>query len=385
MEENQGNRVRLIILIFSLMLLQGFMDNIRGVLIPTIKSDFGVNYTNIASMMFLGSLGYITATFTGGMISEKIGQRKLIILGYGIIFLSFWGISRVTQYYTFVFFMFLLGCGMGYNTIGASTLAPKVFIKNQGIMMNLMHFFYGAGSVIGPRFTGALLIGGLLWRDIYKVSLIVIAVFFLYFCFCPFPKAEQSRTGRSLSINEIFTNKKVMLFSLLLGFYVSSEIGIANWLVTYLQDAKGKTPLISASYLSAYFMIFTFGRLIGGFIMEKIGYIKGLTIFILSGLICCLIGILGNDYFIPVCGFFISIVYPTMITVVMKSFKEGLSSILGIIMTAASGINMFGNWIVGKIYDLYGAETGFGMIGIYLAMTFLLWLILRRELKDVQA
>ncbi|MBB6217122.1 fucose permease [Anaerosolibacter carboniphilus] len=384
MEMQNKMRRMLIVLTFGLMLAQGCIDNIRGVLIPSIKEAFMVSYTSIATMMLVTTFGYILATFTGGMMTDKIGQKKVILTGFGFILIAILGISTAGIYYLFVFSMLLLGYGIGLLTIGASTLAPIIFIKNQGIMMNLMHFFYGVGATIGPRFAGGLLDAGFTWQSIYRYSLIPVGGVLVYFLLCKFPKIEEGEKEEKVSLLEILKNRRVILFSLIFGFYVASEVGLANWFATYLQYAKGMSELESASYLSLFFMIFTVGRLVGGFIAERVGYMRSIFLFVFSALCCITIGLFGGSNLtivISIGGFFFSIIYPTVMVVLIKSFKKGLNSILGVVMTASSVINMTANWLIGRVNDMFNETVGFSMIIFFLSMVLLLLLLLKRELS----
>lgn len=383
MENQKRLRNMLIILTFGLMLVQGSIDNIRGVLIPSIKDEFMVNYTSIATMMLLSTLGYITATFTGGMMTDKIGHKKLIFAGFLFAITGIAGIATAGTYFVLVLFMFFLGYGIGLLTMGASTLAPVVFVKNQGIMMNLMHFFYGMGATVGPKYAGMLLAAGTAWRDIYRYSLIFVGMALIYFLFCKFPHIEEKKKEERVPLREILMDRRVVLFSLLLGFYVASEVGLANWLATYLQNVKGMSESRSASYLSLFFMIFTIGRLIGGFIAERVGYMRSVFIFVLSALVCLAIGIFGKKEYVMIIslgGFFFSIVYPTVMVILIKSFKKGLNSIMGVVITASSGINMIANWFIGKMNDLFHEAVGFSMIMFFLSVVLVLLLMLKREL-----
>ncbi|WP_169832967.1 MFS transporter [Geosporobacter ferrireducens] len=386
MLENKRMGNMLIILIFGLMLLQGFMDNMRGVLIPSIREFFQIDYTSLAWMMLISTLGYIGATFSGGLLIEHIGQQKVIFIGLTGLAAGAFGISSAWNFFALIFFMFILGSGIGFINIGASTITPILFVKNQAIMMNLLHFFYGFGATLGPRYAGILLASNYLWRDVYRYSILVIGVLGVYFLTCSFPKVERSEKKQKVAIQQIASDKRIILFSMLLGFYVAGEIGIANWFVNYLQQGRDMTPLQSASYLSLFFMIFTFGRLVGGFIAEKLGYMRSIILYVAMAIFCLGIGIFGSKPFIimiSVSGFFFSIVYPTVMALLIKTFDSGINSILGFVMAFSSMINMLANWMVGKTNDLFGVAIGFYLVLFYMSIVLLLLLLLSRNIKSL--
>ena len=383
-------RVQLMVLIFGLMFIKGWTDNIRGVLVPMIQSDFGVNYTSLATMMLLSTFGFIAATFTGGILSDKIGHRKVLILSFIIVVLSILGISSSNSFRIFITYMTILGYGAGLSTVGASTLAPIIFIKNQAIMMNLLHFFYGVGATIGPRYAGGMLSYNFNWKQIYLYSLLVVGIFIVYSFTCKFPKVVGHKKNDKLPLKDILKDKNVILFSLMLGFYVAAEVGIGNWLVIYLQRGKGLDELQSASYLSIFYVVFTIGRLCGGFIVERVGYLKSVKYAITLSLSCMLLGIFAGKQMlimIPLSGLFFSIIYPTGMTIVMKSFDRGISTIIGVVMTSASAVNMITNWTIGRANDYFGESIGFGLILLFQIITIVLVVLIQKQgmrTKEIQ-
>lgn len=386
MLENKRMTNMLIILIFGLMLLQGFMDNMRGVLIPSIREAFQIDYTSLAWMMLITTVGYIGATFTGGMLVDRFGQQKVIFMGLTCLAGGAFGISTAWSFPVFVLFMLLSGYGVGFINIGASTITPILFVKNQAIMMNLLHFFYGIGATIGPRYAGVLLASDYLWRDVYRYSILVIGVIVVYFVTCRFPKVERSEKRQKLPLGQIASDKKIILFSVLLGFYVAGEIGIANWFVNYLQQGRGLTPLKSASYLSLFFMIFTFGRFVGGFVAERLGYMRSIILYAAMAIFSLGLGMFGGKSFIvmiSISGFFFSIIYPTTMALLIKTFHHGINSILGFVMALSSVVNMLANWMVGKVNDLFGVSMGFYLILVYMTIVLMLMLTLNRYIESL--
>ena len=63
-------------------------------------------------------------------------------------------------------------------------------------------------------------------------------------------------------------------FLLLIAVYVAAELGIAAWLVEFLQQTKAFTVARSSLYLSLFFGGLMLGRLLGSFVIERIGYLR---------------------------------------------------------------------------------------------------------------
>lgn len=71
--------------------------------------------------------------------------------------------------------------------------------------------------------------------------------------------------------------------------------------------------------------------------------------------------LLGNQFiFLFSCiGFFISIMFPTMMSIIIKEFPSGTSSIMGFIIAVNGGTNIIFNWVMGKTNDMLNVNFGF--------------------------
>ena len=380
MKKSQINM--LIGLTFLTMALLGFLESIRGAVIPSIQRFYSIGYKDIGLFLFIASLGYIIANFVGGNIANSLGQKKLLFLGIICTMIGIFGMSISNNYILFLSFMAILNYGYGSLSIGANTLTPVVFRNNQGIMMNLLHFFYGLGATIGPRYSGIALDHSWPWQKIYGMTVPIIIMFTIFLLACRFPKTEKESSTEKRPLKEIIFNKKVLLFSFILGFYVAAELGVANWLTTYLQNAKEIDSLKSATYLSIFFGIFAFGRLIGGFIVEKLGYFKSIIGFLTIAVLLFISGTLVSNklvILISLSGFFFSIIYPTAFALLLKEFDKEASVVMGVIITISSATNMVGNAVIGQVNDIWGVTIGFRLVAVYLIISIILILILKKH------
>ncbi|MBU5677104.1 MFS transporter [Alkaliphilus sp. MSJ-5] len=367
---------------FFSMILLGILESIRGVLIPSIQNFYHIDYKEIGIFLFVASLGYVIANFFGGNTADSLGQKRLLLLGVLLITLGTLGMVVSRSYIFFIVSVAILNYGFGSISIGANTLTPVVFKNNQGMMMNLLHFFYGLGATIGPRYAGVALDYKWSWQEIYSATLIIIVIYTIFVLTSTFPRIEGVRSEARVPLMEVLRNKKVLLFSFVLGFYVAAELGVANWLTTYLQSSKNIGSLKSATYLSLFFGVFTFGRLIGGFIVEKLGYFRSIIGFLIIALLLFIIGTTASKQLvilISLSGFFFSIIYPTTFALLLKEFDKGTSTVIGVVITISSATNMIGNAVIGQINDMFGVNAGFRLVALFLLITVALILILKKD------
>ncbi len=111
---------------FITMILIAISDNIKGVLIPAFKEDFSIDNSSIGYMITIGYIGYISFTYIGGLLCEKIGQKKVFLLGLGICTITLFLFSQISSYIMLLICMFLLNVGIGLLSISINTLVPIV-------------------------------------------------------------------------------------------------------------------------------------------------------------------------------------------------------------------------------------------------------------------
>ncbi|HHY80580.1 MAG TPA: MFS transporter [Thermoanaerobacter sp.] len=369
-----------IVIIYLLMMLIGIVENVKGPLIINIKTFYGVDYTMMGLFLSVGSFGFILSTFLGGFLADKIGRKSVLISGLILIIAGILGIFAARKFIVFLIFAFVMNMGMGLLEIGINAVASIVFIVNQALMMNLLHFFYGVGAIISPNMTAKLLHINFSWQQVY---LTVGAIAFILMLAALEIKmhGEKKHIARDkIDYIQILSDKRMWLFASMLGFYVASELGIGNWAVTFFSAQYKMDNTISSLYLGLFFATFTFGRLVGGFIVERIGYIKSLFIFSLVSSILIASGMAGRNFafLISVAGFFYSIIFPTTIAIVMKEFKQHVTIIIAIILTISSTINMLANFLIGRLNDIFGVFIGFSAILIFMILVVFMSLILAK-------
>jgi fucose permease len=168
------------------------------------------------------------------------------------------------------------------------------------------------------------------------------------------------------------------LFYLLMVVYVSIEVSIASWIVEYLQSARGLSVMASALYLSVFFGAITTGRLVGGLVVDRVGYVRAMFAASVAALACIGLGILGPPAFvlcIPLGGLFLSIMFPTATAAVSVLHGENTSTMLGLLFAFGGVGAMAGPWLVGAACDGLGVRAGFSVI---LAYCLILTLVLAR-------
>lgn len=354
---------------FIMMAMNAMAENTRGIFIPSFKSYFNIDNTSIGIMIFIGSLAYILFTYIGGMLCEKIGQKRVIMLGLSCMFFSLALLSVVDSYMFFLIDMFIMNIGLALTSIAINTLVPVLFLSYQAVLMNITHFCYGVGGASGQAVGGILMSKGFTWRNIYFGISILFIMLLIAFAFIKMPHTHKHNDGNKINILDILRNKIVYFYVFAIGCYIFAEIATSSWLVNYIKDNYKYNSSKSAFYSVLFLVIFSIGRLVGGFVVEKLGYLKT-TMGSLIIAICLFTSalVIGEEglIIISVSGLFFAVTFPTLVLTISMVFKQNTSYITGVIVTLASSVNMLLNLVIGKLNDKIGTYFAFYMIPISL-------------------
>lgn len=382
---NKKSRIISTILIYLVMVIMAVTEGLINIFTVPLKNGFGINDTMLSIMFMCGSICYLICNYIGGMVCDKIGQKKLFLIG-----LIGAAITNIIQGIAPNFIVFIIAFAMiqgflGIMAIAANTIIPILWITGQAIAMNLTHFAYGVGLSASQKLSGILITDGISWRTIYMGSAALTFIIFVCFMFVKLPRAEETENVDRIPLKTVLQDKLIWVFFLGLGFYVVAEQGTGRWLPTFIKtNYSSFTDSKIASYVSLFFLLFTIGRLVGGFIVEKIGSQVAIKAFSFIGGVLFIIGLLSGEnglYIVSVSGFFFSIMFPTVVVVLSNTFKNSTAYITGVVISFANIINTIMNLAIGTASDAIGISKAVFIMPISMLIAFVLFCIASKIIK----
>ncbi|MDR0817085.1 MAG: MFS transporter [Clostridiales Family XIII bacterium] len=354
---DRANYILMMITIFLGYFIFGLSEMVKGPAIPRMQTDLDMDELKIGILLAVNALGYLIACSYTATLARKIGLKRtfmislIIMVGFGVCI----AFSPSYPVLALSFFGMYLGNGMIEITLGV--MAAVMFTKNTGTMLNLAHFFYGLGGAVGPIISAGLMAakfadGTLGWRYMYLIILswalipLIPALIGKY--------KGDSEPHRKTNYREALKNPVQWGVILMLSFSAITEMGIGGWLANYMEKANGLSPEKAALTLTAFFTVFTFARLVLGPLTDKIGYVLSILIFCVIGGVLVIAGTaLGASGVVPLvlAGAMISPMYPTVMAVIAKVFRETIDTAMTVTMTVMGFISMAANLLLGGIVD----------------------------------
>jgi fucose permease len=82
------NTFLLYMIIYATMLLFGLVENIRGVSLPLIKAQYGVDYESQGGLVSLTWFGYVIFCLVASLFLQYFGIKRSILAGYLAVMLG---------------------------------------------------------------------------------------------------------------------------------------------------------------------------------------------------------------------------------------------------------------------------------------------------------
>jgi len=382
----------LFLILFGTMLVFGFIENIKGVSFPLIKTDFGISWEQQGVMVSVLSFSYVLFCLIGGILLGSFGVKKALAAGFVFMILGLAAVFFLRGFLPASAALFVVFAAFGLFEVTINALATQVFITRAALLMNILNFFYGVGSSLSPRVAGSLsaVLG---WRSTYLFPMPLVLFLFIVSLFTRFPKPEErehENTGENTgtkraSFLTALRTPMVWIFSLVMGLMVAVEISSANWGGLYFQEVYHLDPeTAGAAFVSNFYIFFTISRLLSGFAIEKIGYLRSLFIAALAVVFIFILGfILGPKgiYVLPGLGIFAALFWPTLMAVAMGYFRRDAAVMTSAIIVIGGTLNSGIQLLVGFINRLAGPAWGYRSGLFYALLIVVSLVILSRRMR----
>lgn len=381
-----------------------FLTNILGSLNPSATESFKLTKTMVSFLPFTFFLAYGLMSIPAGLLVERFTPKRLILCAF---LLCFFGSILFVIFPNFRFFLgvlFTIGSGMAILQV---VINPLLRIsggeENYAFTSVLGQLCFGAASFLAPLvytklisvkeldeeaynlFAGAILRlqeADMSWIFIYLIFAIFAIFMVMITLFLKFPKSDQKedeKLGNMESFKMLIKSKKVKLFFFAIFAYVGVEQGISFWMSNFLHAYHGfDFETSGANAVANYWGLMTLGGIVGLFMLKLLDSKLVLKLFTFLTIFCLLLGLFGTKYVslyaFQTSGFFMSVMYPILISLALNSVAKYHGSFAGILMTGIVGGAVF-QVLIGFISDCTTLKIGMilNLIGLCYILSVGFW------------
>jgi FHS family L-fucose permease-like MFS transporter len=388
----------IVILILLVFFVISYLTNILGTLNPKVSESYTLSETMAGFLPFAFFIAYGVMSIPSGFLVERWGEKRMMILAFALSFMGALMFALFPEFNVFVISLFAIGTGMAVLQVVINPLL-RVAGGEEHYTFNsvLAQLIFGLASFISPQMYSYLVSNidqgniekpmiplmtrlvpeQMSWVSVYWVfaalSLIMIAVVMIV----KFPKVilrEDEKVGSRSSFVELIQNKYVILYFIGMFAYVGTEQGISYWMSKFLSNYHGyDSDTIGANAVSYFWGLMTIGGIFGLVLFKLFDSKLVLRWFTILAMVCVAIGLFGSSglalWAFPISGFFLSVMYPSVVSLGLNSVAKHHGSFAGILMTGIAGGAVV-QILIGAISDLISLKVG--MLFLFVTMSYIL-------------
>lgn len=381
----------------STMIFDGYEMNVFGVIVPLLLKDADLHPTptQVGILASYALYGMIVGSMLFGVIADKIGRKKAIILSV-IVYSVFTGLCGFSKSQTeFAIFRFIAGFGIGGVVPNLVTMLTEYSPRaNRALLATLVSVGVPVGTVLASG-TGIFLLADYGWRLMFFIAFIPLLMVPIIYYFLPetmviyVKKGEKDKIRRTLmqanpeyipgEDDDYIINRnsgKVSFFSLFRSGFARNTVlfciayfmnlfmifGIQVWLPK-LMMLQGYPLGSSLWFLLTFNMGAFLGMSFGGWAAAKYGYQKILvTFYIIAAILISILSIKTNIFALSMVLFMIGAAI-LGVQGVINSYSSQCYP-LTFRSTALGSVNSFG-----RLGGAIGPTIGGILIAVKVSMT----------------
>lgn len=352
-------------------------------LLPYIRNDFSLTYTQAGWLILAYHLAYGISQLPGGWLADRIGSRIMLTMGVSGVAVAGLLIGLSPTYVVLALFLVLMGVvGGGYHPAAAPLVSASVKPKNRGRALGI-HQIGGTGSFFLAPLIAAGIAGALGWRGTFlaiSIPSIAFGIVF-YILLGRLGYTRKAKPEKTLSHTEALPapgHLRRLVAFIVLGIagmvLISSTI---SFIPLFIVDHFGTSEEAAAAMLSlAYFGGLWAGPL-GGYLSDRLGRLPLiLAVGLIAGPAIYLLNLVsfgvGFSAVLIIVGMAMHLGMPvTEAYVISNTSERKRSTVLGIYYLGSRGGPAIAP-VIGFLIDHYGFHTTFSIVGaVMVAVTLI--------------
>lgn len=409
----------IVVLILLVFFVISYLTNILGALNPKVSESYKLSETMAGFLPFAFFIAYGVMSIPAGLMVERWGEKRMMLFAFILAFLGAAAFAALPLLNVFVISLFTVGAGMAILQVVINPLL-RVSGGEEHYTVNsvLAQLIFGLASFVSPQMYSYLvsnidqqnlnapLISLMIdlvpskmsWVSVYWVFSAISIVMLVVIAVIKFPKVElreDERMGSRYAFTELLSNKYTALYFIAMFAYVGTEQGISYWMSKFLSVYHGFNPdTIGADAVSYFWGLMTVGGILGLVLFKFYDTKLVLRWFTVLAVISLTVALFASSqlslWAFPICGFFLSVMYPSVVSLGLNSIAKHHGSFAGILMTGIAGGAVV-QLLIGALSDLFSLKVGmlflFVTLGFILSLSYWAKPIIRnatiRNLKDL--
>lgn len=356
----------------------GLPDTLLGSAWPVIQPELSVSLDAQGLITLIVSCATIISCLFNERIVRRMGTAKITALSGVITAAALLGYSWCPSYLWLLLFSVPLGFGAGAVDTCLNNYAALHFPAKH---VNWMTCCYAVGAAAGPLLLSFVLEKDLNWRVGYLIiAVIQFAISFILIVTLPIWKGRDYKGEKVEGDTEIkmcdedsrVSPKKrgplllipgVAIALVCYALFFAIQYGTALWAPSYLVGIRCFSPQSAARTASLFYVCVMVGRLVSGFLSEKLSdktLLRIGAVFCIAGAFCLGLPLTPVFYYVAMAciGIGCAPIFPSMIHLTPSRFgRRDSQRVMGVQMAAAYAGNLIICPFIGVVAERLGVLT----------------------------
>ncbi len=270
-----GGSIRLLLIAYFIFFVMAIPTGILNVAWTYMQVTFDVPLDALGTLLLANTCGALIGTFFSGRLIERLGLGRYLLIGGVLMGCGLMGYVVAPTWIALIAAGFVTVLGFSAFNAGLNNFVSVRYTNGQ---FNWLHASFGLGQTVGPTLATIIVEHlGLSWHVSYLVIFALVLFILLTLLVtrrqwvmpgeADVSKSEPSTPGKRVSLIESLRIPAVLL-GMSIFFLTSGVIASTGQLSNTLLSARGVAE--AGFWISAYWASFTIGRILMGFIANRI-------------------------------------------------------------------------------------------------------------------
>ncbi|MEX1030432.1 MAG: MFS transporter [Paenibacillaceae bacterium] len=267
-------------------LLIGLAHVVLGSVLEEMIAHYHISYGTGSQLIFNQFAGFLAGVLITPWLSRLLGRRGVLILALCCLTVAEVIYSFLPSWSWMLAAGPVAGFGFGMIEAAIGALIIEFVVDNKAVAMSKLEVFFGIGALLMPAVAGYLIHIGLWQWSFPFIAIISFATLIIWMVF-PFGQSGKMLRADSHTNFDKDGNKPrykrgalpiliiMMLFFLI---YVGLEMSLVHFFPTIIMNESDASPSTATASLTLFWGTMVIGRVFSGYLAERAGYVKYLTI-----------------------------------------------------------------------------------------------------------
>lgn len=376
---DRARQLRIVLAFFSFA-AGGITGGAIGVAWLAIRDTWNLPTAWLGILLLAMTSGFLSGSFVSGYFVTRLGMGNTLFACSAATTLGLLGFALAPGWAALIVIVALSGTGKGI--FGASM---NLYFANHfnARLMNWLHACFALGAALGPFAVQLTSSAGYDWRSTWFVLALVQVIVSAAFYVTRGGWHTSAGAGASAepdlpTMLETLRNPTVLLAMLLLFIFTGIESSAGNWSYTLFSEYRAIERGTAATWLGLYWASFALGRVLYGFVANRLQAESSVRVLFLLVLLGGLMFTARDSTIVSVAGLMLVGLAQAPVTPLFYSMTPGrlgakhATNAIGFQMSATGlGFSVLPA-LLGAVADLSSYE----ILGPFLALSALLSLLL---------